>query len=362
MIVPESTSKLLPFALSDLRAAIPAHCFNRIAWRSFGTLVFDLLEACLAAGVMLHWHFALEDSWIVYIIWPLYWFYQGATMMGIWVVAHECGHGAFSEYQKLNDVIGLVFHSMLYVPYHSWQISHAKHHHYTNNMQKDEPFIPDRAPAAIEGSLTFMQTLYRVVAYLTLGFPLYLLINASGPIRPQRFSHLNPSAPIFKPSQRLKVIASDIGLALWTAVLVALTWRFGAVVLLLYVPSLAITNMFLTSITYLQHTHPDVPHYENSEWTFLRGALSTVDRTMGFWLNHKVHHLVDTHVLHHIFPQIPHYHAEEASEHLQRVLGDYYKRDESNFAVSFWKAIRDCTAVSGQGVLHWVVRTVGKEE
>ena len=41
-----------------------------------------------------------------------------------------------------------------------------------------------------------------------------------------------------------------------------------------------ITNFYLCAITYLQHTHPDVPHFDDEHWTWLRGALSTIDRTM----------------------------------------------------------------------------------
>lgn len=36
------------------------------------------------------------------------------------VVAHECGHQAFSKWQAVNDGVGLVFHSLLLVPYYSW--------------------------------------------------------------------------------------------------------------------------------------------------------------------------------------------------------------------------------------------------
>lgn len=46
------------------------------------------------------------------------------------------------------------------------------------------------------------------------------------------------------------------------------------------------------------------------EWSYLRGGLTTVDRDYG-WFN-KIHHDIGTHVIHHLFPQIPHYHLEEA--------------------------------------------------
>ena len=36
------------------------------------------------------------------------------------MIAHECGHQAFSKWQSVNDGVGLVLHSLLLVPYYSW--------------------------------------------------------------------------------------------------------------------------------------------------------------------------------------------------------------------------------------------------
>ena len=36
------------------------------------------------------------------------------------MIAHECGHQAFSKWQPVNDGVGLVLHSCLLVPYFSW--------------------------------------------------------------------------------------------------------------------------------------------------------------------------------------------------------------------------------------------------
>lgn len=62
-------------------------------------------------------------------------------------------------------------------------------------------------------------------------------------------------------------------------------------------------------ITLLQHTHPSLPHYNDKEWEWLRGALSTVDRSYGL-LDIVFHHIADTHVCHHLFSAMPHYHAQ----------------------------------------------------
>ena len=37
--------------------------------------------------------------------WPLYWVVQGCVMNGIWVIAHECGHHALSDYLLLDNMV-----------------------------------------------------------------------------------------------------------------------------------------------------------------------------------------------------------------------------------------------------------------
>lgn len=44
----------------------------------------------------------------------------------------------------------------------------------------------------------------------------------------------------------------------------------------------------------------------------MRGGLSTIDRDYGIF--NKIHHDIGTHVVHHLFPQIPHYNLCEATE------------------------------------------------
>lgn len=43
---------------------------------------------------------------------------------------------------------------------------------------------------------------------------------------------------------------------------------------------LQLTNHWIVMLTFLHHTDPTLPHYRNKEWTWLRGAIATVDRPL----------------------------------------------------------------------------------
>ena len=46
-----------------------------------------------------------------FALWAFYAFANGLVMTGLWVIAHECGHQAFSEYKFVNNAVGWVLHS-----------------------------------------------------------------------------------------------------------------------------------------------------------------------------------------------------------------------------------------------------------
>ena len=98
------------------------------------------------------------------------------------------------------------------------------------------------------------------------------------------------------------IVVSVIGMLVAAGVLGWLVSVYGAAAVAAYygVPYL-IVNAHLTLITYLQHTDTYVPHYREPEFTWLRGALSTVDRSYGAWLDDAFHHIADSHVVHHLF-------------------------------------------------------------
>ena len=109
------------FTIGTLRKAIPAHCFDRSVLRSSAYLAVDLVVVALLYLSSTYIDQPAVPRWLAYgLLWPTYWFFQGAVCTGIWVIAHECGHQAFSKWQVVNDGVGLAMHTALLVPYYSW--------------------------------------------------------------------------------------------------------------------------------------------------------------------------------------------------------------------------------------------------
>jgi len=105
--------------------------------------------------------------------------------------------------------------------------------------------------------------------------------------------------------------------------------------------------LWLDLVTYLHHTEADIPWYADEDWFFLKGALSTIDRDYGIF--NPIHHHIGTHVAHHIFLSIPHYHLQTATAAIKPVLGSYYRQSKTPIWRSFFRAYRTCHFVADQG-------------
>ncbi|CAN4112489.1 unnamed protein product [Withania somnifera] len=335
------------FTIADIKKAIPPHCFQRSLVRSFSYLARDLILVSIFYYIATT-YFHLLPSPYCYLAWVTYWIVQGCVCSGIWFICHECGHHAFSDYQWVDDTVGFILHSALLVPYFSWKYSHRRHHSNTNSLERDEVYVP-RIKSKLQWFFRYSNNpLGRVlllVGVVTMGWPLYLAFNFLGRHYERFACHYDPYGPIYNDRERLWIYISDAGLMVATYVLYCVALAQGmAWVICIYGVPLLIVNGFLISITFLTHTHPSVPHYDSSEWDWLRGALATIDRDYGV-LNNVFHNAANNHVLHHLFSTIPHYHTMEATKAIKPLLGEYYQADDTPICKALWRESRECIYV-----------------
>lgn len=367
----------------QVRAAIPRDAFETDTLKSLGYLSVSVIltSICVYAGVASMNAGVPTDSLLALPFWMFYAAVTGTVGMGNWVLAHECGHGAFSKNKSLQTAVGFAIHSILLVPYFSWQRSHAVHHQFTNHMELGETHVPEIAQFQGEGSLKVRQLMVdnlgpemglnawgavQAFLHLVVGWPAYLLIGATGgPARgltnhllPDPLTEVDPKFPgkeLFPGKWKQKVLESDIGIA---AVVSGLgVWGlcngFDQVMALYGGPYLVI-NAWLVLYTWLQHTDVDVPHFSDSEHTYVKGALHTIDRPydkLDPWgiidfLHHKIG---STHVAHHFDSSIPHYNAQLATDAIKEEFPQLYLYEDTPVFEAFWRVCKGCAGVKKEG-------------
>jgi len=343
------------FTLKTIKDAIPAHCFKRNLMTSLSHLFSDLTLVAIMAYAATYINSPSLPAWSAYVLWPIYWYAQGSVLTGVWVLAHECGHQSFSESEFANNIVGTICHSLLLVPYHSWRITHGLHHNNTGSCENDEVFAPStRADWANEMLRESpLAQVWGIFIMLTVGWlPGYLVFNATGPskYRGKNANHFSPTAAFFKPEEYWLIVQTDVAFFLAVALLGFCIYTFGfTTVACFYLLPYMIVNYHLVLITYLQHTDVFMPHFRAKEWSWLRGALCTVDRSFGPLLDHTLHHITDTHVCHHLFSKMPFYHAQEATVYIKQVLGPYYMKDDTPIAKALYRSYKCCQFVETDG-------------
>ena len=84
--------------LGDIKRAIPAELFERSLAHSLLHLASDIIQAAGGFAFALLLVERMESPVAFWAFYALYWAWQGPTLTGLWVLAHECGHGGFSDY------------------------------------------------------------------------------------------------------------------------------------------------------------------------------------------------------------------------------------------------------------------------
>ncbi|KAJ3825402.1 delta-12 fatty acid desaturase [Lentinula raphanica] len=375
MNTPFSPSKV---SWNELHSALPKQLFKKSTMKGLSYVVRDIFLALMlyklawsldtiAAILVKLMSVYPTRAWILeWGLWLLYFNVQGIFLTSLWCLAHEASHGCLSPYTWINDLVGFMLHTFLLVPYFSWKSTHLSHHASTVSVELDENYVPRTrsdfalAPEDIANASDYHEALQetpiytalRLIAMQVLGLISYLLFNVKGsPRHPPGTNHFNPNASLFKPHERSGVVMSDIGLMLMVYILSSWTKQvgLGQFVRLYFIPYL-ITNHWIVMLTYLQHTDPTIPHYRRSQWTFVRGALASVDRPFLGWIGRVFFHNVShNHISHHLFSSIPFYNQPIATEYIKKILKEDYNYDSTNSFRALYRSFVECAFIEDEG-------------
>ncbi|KAI5827209.1 hypothetical protein K523DRAFT_354515 [Schizophyllum commune Tattone D] len=253
--------------------------------------------------------------------WGVYWWFQGLIFTGIWVIGHECGNGAFSDYKLLNDAVGFV-----------------------TPMERDEVYVPKtRADLGLPPADEARPVEYDEIMGDT---PLYTLFMLSSSYQAKR-----PTLRGRIISIRNAVLLSNAGVGAMIIAVISASHVYSLAAVMKYydIPRLLLTHWFIM-ITYLHHTTPELPHYRGREWNFQRGAAATVDRPFLGWQGRFfLHDVAHFHVVHHFFSKMPFYHGEEATKYLQAFIGEHYAYSGKPIFKALWENYNRCQFVEDEG-------------
>jgi len=253
-------------------------------------------------------------------LYPIFWILLGSLFWALFVVGHDCGHRSFSPSILVCDFFGHLAHTPLLVPFHPWRLSHAKHHKHTGDIEKDESYVA--VTETYYKEMYFTGKIFRFYSYPVFGFSLYLLMGMPTTYH----SHFLPIGDFYITTKnKLESIFSSVSVIIF----LALIWNLGSVyglwwITKMYLIPYLVFGAWIATVTHLHHTHPDVPWYRGEGWSFVKGAVSSIDRE--YWPFENLHHDIGTHIVHHLFSRIPHYNLVEATQHIQPILGKHYRR------------------------------------
>ncbi|KAF9066356.1 delta-12 fatty acid desaturase [Rhodocollybia butyracea] len=367
--------------LVDIHAAVPKYLYKKNAFRASLHISRDIL--CAIALYQLAWEIetflggSRRHHIIKWALWVCYWVSQSIVFTGWWCMGHEACHGNVSEYRWINHLVGFFFHTLILSPYFAWRSTHHLHHKATASIEREENYVPRTRsdlnlppePIAIPTDYheileeTPMYTVVRMLIMQLLGWNMYLFTHTLGsPRHPKGTNHFNPSSTLFKPHDRWGVVASDIGLISMCLLLYKWTQTTGiSSFLKFYFVPYMLLNHWIIMLTFLQHSDPTIPMYRNRQWSFLRGALSTVDRPLLGWAGRIfLHNAGHDHIAHHLFTNIPWYNQPHVTNILKELLGNDYNYDSTNVFYALYRTSTQCRFVEDNGDIVFYKNKDGK--
>jgi omega-6 fatty acid desaturase (delta-12 desaturase) len=313
----EVTASALQSCLRSYRTPHSARALLELA-----VTVVPLAVLWGAAGLAIgrgHW-------WAVLLTLP-----AAAFLLRLFMVQHDCGHGAFFPHKAMNDWTGRLIGVFTLTPYDHWKREHAKHHATSGNLdRRGFGDVEMLTVAEYMGLPPWRRLGYRLFRHPAVMFGL-------GPIFVFFIRHRLPVGEMgggwrswFSPmATNLAIAGAAIGL-----VLVGGMWPL----LLIQLPTCLIAGTIGVWLFYVQHQFEGVAWARNARWTQTDAALhgSSHYHLPGpagwFTANIGVHHV------HHLSSRIPFY-------RLRRVLREHPELDAGR--LSFAQSLR------GVGLALW---------
>ncbi len=237
------------------------------------------------------------------------WILAAGFLVRLFMIQHDCGHGAFFRHRRVNDWVGRIVGVFTFTPYDTWRQAHAIHHTCAGHLERRGIGDIDTLTVREFQALSFWGRLrYRLYRHPLVMFglgPAYLFI-------------LRHRLPADRIRQNLSGWTSTMATNLAIAgIALPLIWLIGiGPFVLVQLPITLLAGSIGVWLFYVQHQFEQTSWAHEGDWNLREAALhgSSHYDLPGVlrWLtaNIGVHHV------HHLCSRIPYY-------RLPRVLHDH---------------------------------------
>ena len=260
-------------------------------------------------GLMAAMFAAVAKGWWVALFLALP---AGGLLLRLFLIQHDCGHGAFLARRSANDWLGRCLGVMTFTPYACWRRAHALHHATTGSLERRGSGDVDTLTVKEYEALGR----WGKIGYRTYRHPLVLF--GVGPTY------------LFLIRHRLPIGLMRAGASYWMSALgtnamigliaLGLIGQVGLVAYLaVHLPVVLIAASIGVSLFYIQHQFERTHWAEEHEWSFHEAALygsSNLQLPPPFrWFTANV----GMHHVHHLASRIPFYRLPEVLKNQPRL-------------------------------------------
>lgn len=225
-------------------------------------------------------------------------------LMRLFMIQHDCGHGAFFRSRAVNDWLGRVLGVFTMTPYDYWKRNHAVHHATSGNL--DRRGVGDIQTLTVREYRTrspLERAFYRIYRngfiMFGVGAAYLFLLQHRLPLHQMRIGWRHWISPM----------ATNGGIALAVA---AVIWLVGVgPFLLVHLPIMLLAASIGVWLFYVQHQFEGVMWTRDESWVHQDAALSGSSYydlpavLRWFTANIGIHHV------HHLNSRIPYYRLQE---------------------------------------------------
>jgi len=239
-------------------------------------------------------------------------FIAAGFLTRMFIIFHDCGHGAFFRTEKANRVVGTILGSLVLTPYDYWHREHMIHHQTVGNLDKrgsgDVWTLTVEEYDRLSSWNKFVYRLYRNPIMLFVIGPFFLFV----------IWFRIPRKSMDRAGRKSVHITNLIILVFVSALILLMGWK---AFLLIQLPIIYIGTVAGVWLFYVQHQYEDVVWTRQEKWDYKTMAMEGCS-FMKFpkllqWFSGNI----GFHHIHHLSPKIPNYNLERCHRENQMFNG-----------------------------------------